>query len=103
MHRHGGRTRPRTRLALTLAMASVFFAAPARAQEPTFGIGEDASAVAPGTLRVGVRADFLYADAVREGGNRAPLASRLGFAPGDSVFVTAAVSITRLPFTIEYG
>lgn len=106
MHRHGGSIRPRTRPALTLAIASVFFAAaaPLRAQAPIFGIGDDAALVAPRTLRFGVRADFLYADALRRAnGDRVPLASSLGFGPNDDVSVSAAVSETRLPMTLEYG
>ena len=107
MHRHGGATGPRIRLALTLAMAGVFFAAPPgrlAAQEPLFGIGDDAATVAPRTLRFGVRADFLYADALhRANGDRVPLASSLGFAPGSNVSVIATVSETRLPITLEYG
>lgn len=106
MHRHGGSIRPRTRPALTLAIASVFFAAaaPLRAQAPIFGIGDDAALVAPRTLRFGVRADFLYADALRlANGDRVPLASSLGFGANDGVSVSAAVSETRLPITLEYG
>lgn len=106
MHRHGGTARPRIRLALTLAMASVFFAAaaPLAAQVPIFGIGDDAALVARNTLRFGVRADFLYADALRRAnGERVPLASSLGFPSGSNVSVVANVSETRLPITIEYG
>ncbi|HEX8848899.1 MAG TPA: hypothetical protein VF761_05125 [Gemmatimonadaceae bacterium] len=106
MHRHGGSNRPRTRPALTLAIASVFFAAaaPLRAQAPIFGIGDDAALVAPRTLRFGVRADFLYADALRRAnGDRVPLASSLGFGANDGVSVSAAVSETRLPIMLEYG
>ncbi|HEX2779481.1 MAG TPA: hypothetical protein VHM30_08285, partial [Gemmatimonadaceae bacterium] len=77
MHRHGGTGRPAERLALTLAIASVFFAAPARAQQPTADIGDNAALVPRGTLRLGVRADFLYADQLAAGTqDRAPLASR---------------------------
>ena len=105
MHRHGGTARPRTRLALTLAIASVFFAAsPAGAQLPIFGIGDDAALVPARTLRFGVRADFLFADALRAGkGDRTPLGSTLGFAAADDVTLSATVSETRVPITLEYG
>jgi len=109
MHRHGGigrpPSRPATRLALALAIASVFFAVRARAQDAVFRIDEDATTVPRGTLRFGVSADFLFADQLRRpNGDRVPLGRRLGFdSATDNVVASAAVSITRLPVSIEYG
>jgi len=109
MHRHGGTGRPpsrlATRLALALAIASVFFAVRARAQEPVLRIDEDAATVPSRTLRFGVSADFSFADQLRQpNGDRIPLGRRLGFdSATDNVVASAAVSITRLPLSIEYG
>lgn len=109
MPRHGGTGRPPSRLAarlaLALAIASVFFAVRAPAQDAPFRIDEDAAAVPRGTLRFGVSADFSYADQLRQpSGDRVPLGRRLGFdSTADHVVASAAVSITRLPVSIEYG
>ena len=109
MHRHGGTGRPpsrlATRLALALAIASVFFAVRAPAQDAVFRIDENAATVPRGTVRFGVSADFSYAEQLREAnGDRVPLARRLGFdSTTDNVVASAAVSITRLPFSLEYG
>lgn len=109
MHRHGGRVRPPTRLAarlaLALAIASVFFAVRARAQDASFRIDDDAATVPGGVLRFGVLADFSYADQLREpDGTRVPLGRRLGFdSTRDNVVASATVAITRLPFSLEYG
>ena len=108
MHRHGGSVRPPTRLAarlaLALAIASVFFAAPARAQDVPFRLDADAAMVPARVLRVGVSADFSYVDQLRQAdGQRIPLGRRLGFDSTDNVVASAAVSITRLPVSLEYG
>lgn len=109
MHRHGGTGRPpsrlATRLALALAIASVFFAVRAGAQDAAFRIDEDAATVPRGTLRFGVSADFSYVDQLRQAnGERIPLGRRLGFdSAADNVVASAAVSITRLPVSLEYG
>jgi hypothetical protein len=109
MYRHGGLARPALRLAyrlaLTLAIASVFFAVRAAAQNTPFRIDDDAAAVPRGVLRVGIGADFAYADQLRQpGGKRAPLGARLGFDPtADNVVANATVSITRIPISLEYG
>lgn len=109
MHRHGGLARPASRLAhrlaLTLAIASVFFAARAGAQAVPFRIDQDAAPVPRGVLRVGIGADFTYADQLRQpDGSRIPLGRRLGFEPAvDNVVASATVSITRMPFSLEYG
>lgn len=108
MHRHGGTgrqpSRLATRLALALAIASVFFAVRARAQDG-LRIDEDAATVPRGMLRFGVSADFSYVDQLRQpNGDRIPLGRRLGFdSAADNVVASAAVSITRLPVSIEYG
>lgn len=109
MYRHGGLARPAPRhahrLALTLAIASVFFAARAGAQGVPFRIDQDAAAVPRGVLRVGIGADFSYADQLRQAdGARIPLGRRLGFdSTADNVVANATVSITRMPFSLEYG
>jgi len=109
MHRHGGSGRPpsrlATRLALALAIASVFFAVRAHAQDEVFRIDADAATVPRRTLRFGVSADFSYVDQLRQpNGDRIPLGRRLGFdSAADNVVASAAVSITRLPLSIEYG
>ena len=109
MHRHGGSGRPpfrlATRLALALAIASVFFAVRAEAQDALFRIDEDAATIPGGTLRFGVAADFSYVDELRQtDGKRVPLGRRLGFdTAADNVVASAAVSITRLPVSLEYG
>ncbi len=109
MSRHGGQRRPALRIdcrpALTLALASVFFAGAARAQDAPFRIDADAAAVPRGVLRVGVSADFSYVDELRlAGGGRAPLGRRLGFdSTTDNVVASATVAMTRLPVSLEYG
>ena len=111
MSRHGGQrrpppaSRPVSRLALTLAIASVFFAVSARAQDAPFRIDADAAPVPRGVLRFGISADFSYVDQLRlAGGGRAPLGRRLGFdSTTDNVVASAAVAMTRLPVTLEYG
>lgn len=109
MHRHGGHVRPpirlATRLALALAIASVFFAAPATAQDVPFRIDDNAMAVARGVLRFGIGADFSYAEQLRTpDGARIPLGRRLGFdSATDNVVASAAVSTTRLPISLAYG
>jgi hypothetical protein len=109
MHRHGGSGRPPSRLAarlaLALAIASVFFAIDVRAQDAPFRIDADAATVPRGTLRVGIGAEFSSTDQLRTtNGDRIPLGRRLGFdSAADNVVASAAVSITRLPLSIEYG
>ena len=109
MHRHGGSVRPpnrlATRLALALAIASVFFAARASAQDVSFRIDENAMTVPRGVLCFGVATDFSYVEALRApDGARIPLGRRLGFdSATDNVVASAAVSITRLPISLEYG
>jgi len=108
MHRHGGSVRPpfrlAPRLALALAIASVFFAAPAPAQDVPFRLDADAATVPAGVLRFGVSADFSYVDQLRQpDGKHVPLGRRLGFDSTDNVVASAAVSITRLPISVEYG
>src|SRR6476661_6758789 len=109
MHRHGGPARPpfrlANRLALALAIASVFFAPRAHAQDALLRLDEDAATVPRGTLRFGVGADFSYVDQLREpNGHRIPLGRRIGFdSATDNVTASAAVSITRLPFSLDYG
>ena len=109
MHRHGGPARPpfrlANRLALALAIASVFFARRAHAQDALLRIDADAATVPRGTLRFGVSADFLYVDQLRQAdGHRIPLGRRIGFdSTADNVNAAAAVSVTRLPFSLEYG
>jgi hypothetical protein len=109
MHRHGGTGRPPSRLAprlaLALAIAGVFFAARAQAQDAVFRIDADAATVPRGTLRFGVSADFSYVDQLRQAnGDRIPLGRRIGFdSATDNVVASAAVSITRLPVSLEYG
>src|SRR6476469_1139151 len=108
MHRHGGTVRPPTRLsarlALTLAIASVFFAARAHAQDVPFRLDADAATVPARVLRFGVSADFAFVDQLRQpDGKRIPLGRRLGFDSTDNVVASAAVSITRLPISLEYG
>ena len=109
MYRHGGLPRPAPRLAhsfaLTLAIASVFFAVRVGAQDTPFRIRDDAATVPAGALRVGISADFAYADQLRQAnGNRVPLGRRLGFdSTADNVVASATVAITRLPLSLEYG
>ena len=105
MHRHGGNARPATRLALALAIASVFFAVGVPAQDAPFRLDADAAAIAPGTLRFGVAADFSYVEKLRRaGGRRIPLGQRLGFdSIADNVTASATVSVTRLPISLDYG
>jgi hypothetical protein len=109
MHRHGGNVRPpfrlATRLALAFAIASVFFAVPAVAQNTVPRIDQDATTVPSGVLRFGVSPDFEFTEQLREpDGTRIPLARRLGFdSATDNVVASAAVSITRLNFSFEYG
>ena len=113
MHRHGGSVRPPTRLAarlaLAFAIASVFFAVPIAAQfaSPVAAprIDEDAAVVPRGVLRFGVATDFEFTEQLRQpNGTRVPLARRLGFdSATDNVVASAAVSITRLNLSLEYG
>jgi hypothetical protein len=109
MHRHGGTVRPPVRLAprlaLALAIASVFFARATRAQDAAIRLDEDASTVARGVLRFGVSTDFEFTEKLRlPDGDRLPLARRLGFdSAADNVVASAAVSITRLRFALDYG
>lgn len=58
-----------------------------------------------GVLRIGVAADFSSVDQLREPNrHRLPLGRRLGFdSAADHVVASAAVAITRLPLSIEYG
>ncbi len=109
MHRHGGTVRQpnrlATRLALALAIASVFFAAAAPAQDAPSRIDADAATVPGGVLRFGIAADFSYVESLRApDGSRIPLGRRIGFDPAtDNVVASAAVSITRIPISLEYG
>jgi hypothetical protein len=109
MHRHGGSVRPPTRLAarlaLALAIASVFFAVPVASQVAAPRIDEDAAGVAGGVLRFGVSTNFEFTEQLRQAnGTRVPLARRLGFdSATDNVVASAAVSITRLNLSLEYG
>ena len=109
MYRHGGLPRPASRLAhrfaLTLAIASVFFATRATAQDTPFRINEDAAAIPRGSVRVGVSAEFSYVDELREsGGKRIPLGRRFGFdSTADNVVASATVATTRLPLSLAYG
>lgn len=109
MHRHGGSVRPpirlAARLALAFAIASVFFAVPVAAQGALPRIDEDAATVPRGVLRFGVAPDFEFTEQLREpDGTRIPLSRRLGFdSSTDNVVASAAVSITRLNFSFEYG
>jgi len=109
MHRHGGSVRPpirlAPRLALASAIASVFFAVPSAAQGSSPRIDEDAAVVPRGVLRVGVGTDFEFTESLhRADGTRIPLARRLGFdSATDNVVASAAVSVTRLNLSLEYG
>jgi hypothetical protein len=109
MHRHGGSVRPPTRLAvrlaLAIAIASVFFAVPVAAQVALPRIDEDAALVPSGMLRFGVATDFEFTEQLRQAsGTRVPLARRLGFdSATDNIVASAAVSITRLNLSLEYG
>ena len=120
-------------IALSLASASVFFGATRlAAQDLPFGIGEDASLVPKGSLRLAIHADFTFADQLRRAdGSRVPLGTLLA---SDSMGVrdvpalnaaeqavrtaanrpalqlvighteaSAAVSVTRIPIALEYG
>ena len=120
-------------IALSLASASVFFGATRlAAQDLPFGIGEDASLVPKGSLRLAIHADFSFADQLRRAdGSRVPLGSVLASdslssrdlpalsaaeralqtaanQPALRLFVggteaSAAVSVTRIPISLEYG
>ena len=109
MHRHGGSVRPPTRLAarlaLALAIASVFFAVPVASQVTAPRIDEDAAVVPSGVLRFGVTTNFEFTEQLRQAnGTRVPLARRLGFdSATDNVVASTAVSITRLNLSLEYG
>ncbi|MFL5560125.1 MAG: hypothetical protein ACJ79K_01495 [Gemmatimonadaceae bacterium] len=109
MHRHGGGVRPpirlAPRLALALAIASVFFAGRADAQGAPVRIDEDARSVPSGVLRVGISTDFEYTEKLRlPDGKQVPLARRLGFdSTTDNVVASSAVSITRLRLALDYG
>lgn len=133
MQRQGGADRRRPYpVLLALALASVFFARGAVAQALPFGIGEDAALPPAGTLRFAVRTDFTFADELRRAdGSRAPLGVRLAdgslgaadipsLRPVESALRTAgalsgftlslgattadaAVTVTRVPISLEYG
>ena len=136
MHRQGGTLRHSgfgRALVFSLASASVFFgAASAGAQDLPFGVGEDASLVPKGSIRLATHADFLFADRYRDAdGKLAPLGNLLSFDslgsnvlpalsgaeralqtavndPSLRLFIgrteaSAAVSVTRIPIAIEYG
>ena len=136
MHRQGGTRRHSgfgRALVFSLASASVFFgAAPSGAQDLPFGIGEDASLVPRGSIRLAMHADFLFADRYRDAnGKLSPLgkllsSDSLGSStlpalsnaeralqavvndPSLRLFIgrteaSAAVSVTRIPIAIEYG
>lgn len=133
MQRQGGADRRRPHPVLfALALASVFFAQGAAAQELPFGIGEDAALPPAGTLRFAVRSDFTFSDEIRRAdGSRATLGSLLtggplgaaeipslrpvesalrtaGGLPGFTLSLggttaDAAVTVTRIPLALEYG
>ena len=120
-------------IALSLASASVFFGATRlAAQDLPFGVGEDASLVPKGSLRLGIHADFSFADQLRRAdGSRVPLGTLLSSdslsardvpalsaaeralqtaanQPALRLFIgqteaSAAVSVTRMPISLEYG
>ena len=138
MYRQGGLSRHTgieraLAIALSLASASVFFGATRLvAQDLPFGVGEDASLVPKGSLRVAMHADFSFADQLRRAdGSRAPLGTLLASdsmgardvpalsaaeralqtaanQPSLRLFIgrteaSAAVSVTRIPMSLEYG
>lgn len=133
MQRQGGTDRRRSHsVLLALALAGLFFARPARGQELPFGIGEDATLPAPGTLRFAAGAEFTFSDALRRAdGSRVPLGTRFtggdlgaadvpslrpvesalraaGAPPGFTLSLgattaSAAVTVTRVPLSLEYG
>ena len=99
MHRHGGAVPAAARIAL--ALAGFFFVTTLGAQT-IVPIRDDITLPARGTLRIGVRGEFYAADEMRTDSGLVPLASRFDFG-GRRVRASASVSLTRMPFTLEYG